>query len=254
MRALGLPEGYARTTVRGALVVAVREHLEFAAAAVARAGTLLAFAASRAEAQPLRGRGLAWRIDGPAPGDWVVRHYRRGGAVAPLLGDRYLLAGPARPFRELRASQEVRARRVPTPRVLALAVYRDPPFYRADIATEHVAGAADLAALSFGEASVGGPDLVAAWAAAGALVHRAGRAGVLHVDLNLANILIQPGPVGTTAWLIDLDRCRVLGTGSRAAIDRMAARVHRSREKLERRYGQRIGSAELSAFRTAIDG
>jgi 3-deoxy-D-manno-octulosonic acid kinase len=249
-----LPEGYARAVVRGALVVALRDQLEFAAFAVARAGTLLAFAASRAGAQPLRGRGIAYRIDGPAPDDWVVRHYRRGGAVAPFLCDRYVLAGPSRPFRELRASEEVRARGVPTPRVLALAVYRAPPFYRADIATEHVAGAVDLAALSFGERRAGDADRVAAWAAAGALVRRAGRAGVLHVDLNLANILIHPGPAGPTAWLIDLDRCRVLGTGSRAAIDRMAARIHRSREKLERGHRTRIGRAELDAFRAAIDG
>ena len=68
---------------------------------------------------------------------WVLRHYRRGGAVATLLGDRYLWTGEdrTRAFREWRLLRQLEAWALPVPRAIA-ARYRRAAFcYRADLIT-----------------------------------------------------------------------------------------------------------------------
>jgi hypothetical protein len=64
-----------------------------AALRCSRRGTLYDWASHRAR-DIHAGRGPVHVVDAPVPGPagaarWVVRHYRRGGAAAPLLGDRY---------------------------------------------------------------------------------------------------------------------------------------------------------------------
>ena len=58
-------------------------------------------------------------------GEAVLRHYRRGGALARLLGDRYWWqrAELTRPFAEFRLLQRLQAMRLPAPEPLA-ARYR----------------------------------------------------------------------------------------------------------------------------------
>jgi hypothetical protein len=83
--------------------------------------------------------------DGVASGHWAVRHYARGGRVfAGLLGDRYLRWGRSRPHHEIRASRAIREAGIPSPRVIAAAVYPRGLFYRADLVTEFVPNTTNL--------------------------------------------------------------------------------------------------------------
>jgi 3-deoxy-D-manno-octulosonic acid kinase len=215
--------------------------------------TLADIARASEDSRELIGRGTAWDVATPA-GRWVIRHYRRGGAVADLLGDRYLRAGAPRPFAELEASEAARARGVPTPEVMAAIAYPAGPFYRADIPTALIPDSADLATLAFDASPPIDVDPAAAWREAGSLIRLAAEAGVRHVDLNLRNILIASTPVGPRAWLLDLDRCRVGEALPAAGRERMIERFHRSRVKLEGLHDRRVGEAELAAFRAGLDG
>lgn len=215
------------------------------------AGTLHRWAAAQPGATRLAGRGTVWRV--PLPDvEWVVRHYRRGGAVARMLGDRYLRRGESRPLRELRASAEVLRRGVATPPVLAAAIYAGVVFRRGDLVTAFIAGSEDLAHVTFARPRRPEEERVAAWAAAGSLVRQAATEGVLHPDLNLKNILIAPRPGGISAWLIDLDRCRIRLHAVPSDLRRMADRLDRSRRKIEAATGMKVSRAELDAFREAL--
>lgn len=256
MRA-AVPPGYQLERERGTVVVALPSALKPVRMAVAAAGSLHAWAAARPDRRAFSGRGTAWGVSGP-DGDWVVRRYRRGGAVARLLGDAYIRVGEARPLRELRASAAARARGVASPEVVAVVVYPAGVLYRADIATRLVPDSADLAETTLGDARQDEPARVAAWRAAGTLLRAAFDAGVHHADLNLRNILIARNATGTgapTALLLDLDRAIVAAEpASSRARDRMLRRLHRSRRKVESATGRRTGASALAAFETAMSG
>ena len=81
-----------------------------------------------------------------------MRHYHRGGAVASLLGDRYLRVGEPRPVRELRLGRALERLGVPTVPHLAAAVYTHGIWYRGDLVTRWVSGSVDLAEGLFGGA------------------------------------------------------------------------------------------------------
>lgn len=234
---------------------------------VDRAGTLIDAAAGHPDAKALRGRGRVVVVPHPeAAGSrqsphmprWVVRHYHRGGAVASVLGDRYLRASTPRPLREYRLLRALEDLDVPVPRPVGAAVYPAGLFYRGDLVTEWVAGSMDLAAVLFGAAQLDEvepgdaaaaptPDrsspgtalaAEAAMEAAGRLVRLLHERGVDHPDLNLKNILVAPGPDGPRALVIDLDRARVWARGlSARARRRMLTRFRRSLLKWEDRAG-----------------
>lgn len=243
--------GYVEQRERGARIVALPSVAGSVRAAVAGAGTLYAAAAAVPGAQTFAGRGAAYRMS-TADGDWLVRHYRRGGLAARVLDDEYLRIGVPRPLRELRASAAARALGVATPEVVAAITYPAGPIYRADLATTFIENGADLADITFGNESStaqhGGRE--AAWRAAGALLRTAFAAGVDHADLNLRNILVT---ADGTAYLLDLDRAHVHeGSVSDVARNRMLERLHRSRRKLESLHGRPVGQAELRAFEAAL--
>ena len=136
----------------------------------------------------------------------------------------------------------------------AFAVYPRGFFYRAEIATARITGAADLAEVSLGPDRRDEAGRVEAWRAAGRLLRRAFAAGVVHADLNLRNLLIS-GPAGAvTAHLLDLDGGRILARQSLRHVHAMLQRLHRSRLKLEARYGQAVDAQALAAFEDALDG
>lgn len=144
--------GYEIERERGAVVVALPSVMAEVMTAVRQHGTLYDAAATRPDAQRFTGRGAAYRMR-LTDADCVVRHYRRGGAIAHVLHDEYVRAGEPRPLRELHASIAARARGVPTPEVVAAIVYLAGPLYRADLATRFVAGSRDLATVLFGSAA-----------------------------------------------------------------------------------------------------
>lgn len=248
-----LPVGYRELDVAGTALVARSDAFERARHALIEHGTLYEWAAQQPGVRALRGRGET-RVVPFDGGAWVVRHAFRGGAVARLLGDRYVRYGEPRPYAELRVSNGLRQHNIETPAVVAFAIYPDGIFYRADIVTEYVPDSVDLATLTFGEHRAPPGQRVAAWRAAGALLRRAFNAGLLHPDLNLGNILIAGDPEAPRAWIIDLDRARLGGDMSADRRVAMQRRMNRSREKLEEKYGQAVGKVELIAFGEALHG
>lgn len=173
------------------------------------------------EGKPLgRGRGTAFSAG--RDGQWVLRHFRRGGLPGRLVSDRYVWLGKAlsRPVHEFQALVELVAAGAPVPRPVAARVRRAGLFYRGDILVERVRDAATLAELG---ASLD----PSRWAEAGRAIRRFHRAGGWHADLNANNVLLTPDRV----VIIDLDRGRS-GCTDINRQRRNLARLSRSLHKL----------------------
>jgi Lipopolysaccharide kinase (Kdo/WaaP) family len=178
----------------------------------------------------------------------VLRPYRRGGFIRRFNNAHYLGIMP-RPFRELRASENLRAAGVATPDVLGAAVRWDAPgWYSGAVATREVPGAINLwHYLQMAAPAERGP----ACAAAAAVTRHMHRAGAIHPDLNLQNYLVRRTPVGVEAWVIDLDRVyfgRITAHVRRAAFERIC----RSVRKLDPESAV-MTLACVEAFRTVAD-
>jgi 3-deoxy-D-manno-octulosonic acid kinase len=147
------------------------------------------------------GRGGVAIIMSPA-GECVLRHYRRGGMVAALMGDRYLWTGAdrTRPFAEFRLLAAIARLGLPGPPAVAARYRRHGLFYSADLITGRIADAQTLAECL----AAGRLDSELA-EEAGALVARFHRAGIWHADLNAHNVLVATGGL----YLIDFDRGRL---------------------------------------------
>lgn len=151
------------------------------------------------------GRGGVAFVDTPV-GACVLRHYRRGGLVAPLLGDRYLWTGAerSRGFAEFRLLAELSGQGLPVPAPVAARYCRRGIYYTADLITRAIAQAqtvAELIAQGRFDGELAGR--------VGGLIARFHAAGVDHADLNAHNILVASGKL----WLIDLDRGEIRATG-----------------------------------------
>jgi tRNA A-37 threonylcarbamoyl transferase component Bud32 len=189
---------------------------------------------------------------------WAVRHFSRGGRiVSRLLGDRYLNLGVPRPFHEAQVSEEARTRGVPTPRVMAAALYPDPPFYRGDLVTEFVGGSTDLlgALFDFRKSGVGGAaERLDALKATGGLIRKMGQAGLRHGDLHAGNILLRWEGVLPSALILDLGRSELLEKGTPAPPGPMLKRLNRSLRKWEEKTGLRLTEVEWEALDRATQG
>ncbi len=171
------------------------------------------------------GRGAVWRVQTPA-GVAVLRHYRRGGAMARLSRDRYLWAGAARTrsFREFRLLAQLAALGLPVPAPLAARYVRcDALRYRADLLTLEIAAAKTLAELLPGIL-----DDAAALDELGRTLARFHLQGVCHADLNAHNIMLDRDGQW---WLIDFDRGRLRRPAAGWWASRLA-RLQRSWAKL----------------------
>lgn len=151
------------------------------------------------------GRGGIMFVAAPV-GACVLRHYRRGGWVAPLLGDRYLWTGAerSRGFAEFRLLAELVRRGLPVPVPVAARYRRRGIYYAADLITRTIAHAQTIAELIAQRQFDG--ELAGR---VGGLVARFHAAGVDHADLNAHNILLADDEL----WLIDLDRGEIRATG-----------------------------------------
>lgn len=163
-------------------------------------------------------------------GQWVLRHYHRGGALARVLGDRYLWTGlgRSRPWREFALTAQMYAQGLPVPRPLTAALWRTGPVYRADLVTQRIPEARPLdALLQQGRLENRG------WQDVGRCIRRFHDAGYCHADLNSRNILID---AVQKVWLLDWDR----GRRRRAGVWREAnlRRLHRDLAKGRRKYQQ----------------
>jgi 3-deoxy-D-manno-octulosonic acid kinase len=243
----------------GVFAFALENALPWARSVLAQGTTLHAWARRQERAAAHAGRADVYEIDAAAVGPdgrdrWAVRHYARGGAAAPLLGDRYAALGTPRPLRELAASLEARGRGVPTPAVVAGAVYAARLFYRADLVSEWVPGGRDLARVLFGPNAEGTARAADALTAAGRLVRELEDARLVHADLNAMNVLVTGSGERAVAHALDLDRCRVLPRDAPVPVGPMRRRLARSLRKLERTRGPRLGAAEWAALHAALGG
>lgn len=243
------PADYRRLRVGSVRVSSLPQAEAWAREAIEGSGTLHGWAARQPDAETFAGRGRVHSVEAPVEGPdgrerWAVRHYKRGGAVAAHLGDRYLRVGRWRPEREIHAAATARARGVPTPAVMAGAAYPAGIYYRCDLVTEVVPGARTLADTA--HATDGTRAWLDAMAAAGRLATRLAEAGILHVDLNAHNVLFAEGNTGQ-AWVIDLDRARVSGRADSDAAERMLARLTRSVVKVGTPTGESLGDREVLA-------
>ena len=167
---------------------------------------------------------------------WVLRHYRRGGAVARLTADRYLWTGleRTRPFREWRLLHRLHEEGLPVPSPVAAHVRRSGLTWRGDIITEFIADTRSLASAMI----AGGID-AGAWEAVGATLRRFHDRGVDHADLNAHNVLLD---AGMQVFLVDFDRgaVRTGASWKRRNLDRL----RRSLDKIARTKDGAFGEPE----------
>jgi hypothetical protein len=235
--------GHAVAVARSDVAVSVRGSL---LNADGTRSTLHEFAARQPNARQLHGRGPAYAVTLPH-GTFrvVVRHNRRGGVLAPLLGDRFM--SPTRAPRELEVSLALAQLGVSTPDIVAYALY--PPggmIQRSDVCSREIPASRDLAQVIARE---GAAERTAALAAAAQLVAELARAGARHHDLNAKNILLT----NETAYVLDVDRVTLGGMPGptlEANLSRLARSLRKWRDKHHARIAERdITDLEASARR-----
>lgn len=176
-----------------------------------------------AEPQPLagaKGRGGVGRLLVGGV-DCVARPYRRGGALAALLRDRY--ASPRRARNELQALQALRQEGVPVVAPIAAVGRRHGAFWRLRLLTERVDGAMPLPAFL---AACPAQRRHAA-AGVGTVLRLAFAAGLRHPDLHPDNVLCALRGDRLRIALVDLDRAVVRAPLPPRTRDAMLARWQR---------------------------
>jgi 3-deoxy-D-manno-octulosonic acid kinase len=146
-----------------------------------------------------RGRGTTWFYAHDELA-LVLRHYRRGGAVARLLLDRYLWTSlkRTRAWREWALLAHMYARELPVPQPVAARVVRRGLIYRADLITRRLLFTEPLAE----KLMVNGLD-ASRWRGIGICIRRFHNAGIYHADLNAHNILLGKE---NAVYLADFDK------------------------------------------------
>jgi 3-deoxy-D-manno-octulosonic acid kinase len=193
-----------------------------------------------------RGRGAAWFV-GADRGGWVLRHYRRGGALAARMSvDRYVWTGEdrVRAFEEFRLLAQLHERGLPVPEPIAARYRRGWLSYRCDLITRRIPRAEPLS-----ELLQRGPLAAAVWQLVGATIARFHRLGVDHADLNANNILLD---VDGAVSVLDFDRGRIRPLGEWR--ERNLRRLERSFRKVARplpagRFTRSDWQALLEAYR-----
>ena len=175
----------------------------------------------------LGGRGGIALHDSGDRHDIVLRPCRRGGAIAHFNRDLYFGFSP-RPFREVRNTEILRRRGVPTVEMLGAAVsWLMPGCYRAAVASAYAVGAVNLwQYLRSAEPA----QRSAACAVAAATTRALHDAGGVHPDLNLQNYLVRRRGDALEALVIDCDRIhlRPVDDGDRRrAFDRICRSIRR---------------------------
>lgn len=151
----------------------------------------------------------------------VVRPFRRGGAFARLLGDRY--GGSTRAREELQVLVSLQREGVPVIAPLGAVAQKHGAFWRLRLLTQIEPGALAL------------PAFCAAypqhrrWAveAAAVTVRLAIAAGLRHPDLHPDNVLVAAHGDKVRAVLVDLDRARLQAPVDEATQERMLVRMAR---------------------------
>jgi 3-deoxy-D-manno-octulosonic acid kinase len=182
-------------------------------------------------------------------GDWVLRHYYRGGLIGRVIDDLYLWTGGSRTrcYREWRLLAQLHAWGLPVPKPIAARYERTGAFYRADLLTQAIPHVTTLARLL----SEGRTDDVN-WPKVGATLARFHVRGVHHADLNAHNVLVdRDGNV----FVLDFDRGRVRARGPWES--QVLARLERSLHKITAQHAKARFSLEnwhalVAGYRDAL--
>lgn len=246
MNRLAVPPGYTRIDAGGMVAVAQAPHADAVRKALAW-GTLHDWARLHPATRALSGRDVAYAAPLPLSDvRVVVRHNRHGGLLAGLTGDRFL--APTRAPLELATALRLHQAGIPTPEVVAYAVYdAGGLFRRSDVMTLEVTNAVDLATL-LQDATDG--ERRTALAATARLVARLAAAGARHHDLNIKNILLRRCDDGAMcAYVLDVDRVVFGRAGDAALLEGNLKRLERSVRKWREREGLELGEVELRTVR-----
>jgi hypothetical protein len=243
------PEGFVRFRVASTEVVS-RADVAPVVGEILRQRTLYDYGAAHPVARRLSGRGVAYAVALPTGERVVIRHNRHGGALAPVQRDLFL--PPTRAPRELQTSERLRRSAIPTPAILAYAVYRTGPLLRrADVVTEEIQQAFDLSVALMSDDATARRNALAATAT---LVRSLSEIGARHLDLNIKNVLLQPCSDGSLAgYVLDVDRVVFLNSEA-TALEGNTARLIRSARKWQARFGARITDLELADLVRACRG
>ncbi|QIZ78359.1 3-deoxy-D-manno-octulosonic acid kinase [Ferrimonas lipolytica] len=135
-------------------------------------------------------------IDG---GQYVLRHYYRGGLPGKVIEDVYLWSGleTTRAYKELMLLEQMVALELPVCKPIAAKLDRQGFSYRADLITERLMGCNDLVG-----ALKTAPLTSERWQELGRVIARFHNKGVFHADLNARNILLNEQQF----YLIDFDQ------------------------------------------------
>jgi 3-deoxy-D-manno-octulosonic acid kinase len=168
------------------------------------------------------GRGTTYfvKADGRA---FVLRHYRRGGLVAQLFGDRYRWRDESstRPFAEWQLTYRLHRAGLPVPAPVAARYRHQGSTYTGDLITERLPTVGSLT-----ECLRTGALSIVTWISIGRCIRRFHDLGVCHADLNAHNVLLSEESV----YLIDFDRCQLRKPGIWR--DGNLVRLRRSLEKV----------------------
>lgn len=169
------------------------------------------------------GRGSAFFVSDDH-GDFVLRHYRRGGMVARISDKHYIATGAAssRAFREWRLLAAMVQDGLPVPLPVAARYARRGGLYTASLLTRLIPHTRMLSE-TLREASMDAQN----WHRLGELLQRFHRRGVFHADLNAHNILCDDDG---GFHVIDFDRGCLREPGGWCAGN--LARLRRSLDKL----------------------
>ena len=247
---VSVPPGYTRIDEPGAMIVIRHDVIDAVIAAYRSAPidhrTLHGYAARAPGSRQFRGRDVAYALVLPASSmSVVVRHNRHGGAFRALTGDLFL--GATRAPMELEAAVALHALRVPTPPLVAYAVYPAAPgLARSDVVTEEIPDGTDLGAMLL-RTTPETDERRRAWNATTRLLKRMASAAVRHHDLNVKNVLLRSiADDLLAAYALDVDRVEFDCT-RRDAFAGNRARLRRSVDKWRRTHGAVITDAELAA-------
>jgi 3-deoxy-D-manno-octulosonic acid kinase len=161
-----------------------------------------------------------------AQGEFVLRHFMRGGLVGRFVSESYIWLGEeaTRAFGEWRLLAKLVAMDLPVPKPAAARYTRKCLRYQADMLTvliPDVMPLSDRIAERPGEGDF--------WERLGSSIAAFHEAGVYHADLNAYNIQIDKDD---KPWLIDFDRGRLRQPGSWQR--KNLSRLHRSLQKIKR--------------------
>jgi 3-deoxy-D-manno-octulosonic acid kinase len=169
------------------------------------------------------GRGNTLIVKGNQ-GEFVLRHFIRGGLIGRLVSDSYFWLGEeaTRVFHEWRLLSKLITMNLPVPQPAAARYVRSGLIYKADLLTVLIP---DVIPLSN---RIAGPCTKEFWQKLGEDIAPFHKAGVFHADLNAYNIQIDKED---KLWLLDFDRGKLCQPGP--GQQKNLVRLHRSLQKIK---------------------